>query len=100
MFAGGHCHIASFLPTKCHEHNVTFLAANQAKDSTRHISEILFGKPHVKMSEATGKVICEYKQNSVFAVHWFWKANKHKSFLMWSKAYNNLVHGKVLAIQA
>lgn len=53
MFTGWYCHVASLFTTECHKDNVTFLAANEAKDCAGHIAEVLLGEPHVTASAAT-----------------------------------------------
>ena len=81
MFTGWYCHIASFFTTKCHKDNVTFLAANKAKDCTGNIAQVLLGESHVLTSDTSEAAAPTNKEDSVLQAPWFCWVGEHQLFI-------------------
>lgn len=89
MFTGWYCHIASFFTTKCHEDNVTFLAANKAKDCTGNIAQVLLGESHVLTSDPASEAAAPTnKEDSVLQAPRFCWVGEHQLFIMCFKAFD------------
>lgn len=99
MFTGWYCHIASFFTTKCHEDNVTFLAANKAKDCTGNIAQVLLGEPHVLTSDTASEAAAPTnKEDSVLQAPRFCWVGEHQLFIMCFKAFDLLLNLHLLWI--